>query len=43
GKDEMDTEAAANLKRLIDMLGDCDEVQKVCRSGESSDEVAATL
>ncbi len=42
-KTELDSETAAKLLRLIDMLEDCDDVQEVYHNGDITDEVAATL
>ncbi|WMQ73398.1 MAG: putative transcriptional regulatory protein YebC [Sodalis sp.] len=40
---DLDAETALKLLRLIDMLEDSDDVQKVYHNGEISDNVAATL
>ncbi|RAN02249.1 integrase, partial [Salmonella enterica subsp. enterica serovar Braenderup] len=40
---DMDAETAPKLLPLIDMLGDCDDVQEVYHNGEISVEGAAAL
>ena len=42
-KADLDAETAPKLMRLIDMLEDSDDVQKVYHNGDISDEVAALL